>query len=146
MIRGLALGALLAGMIACAAGRMSAAPATTSGSQPPVAPVMAGDPHAQIEALERDITARGGKFEPVATMATAAIPMTAAPTSADATCHPAATPSCGDVCKLSDSICDDAKKICDIAVTLANDTWAAGKCESGKQSCSDAHANCCSCR
>jgi hypothetical protein len=147
VIRGLALGALLGGMIACAAGRMSAAPATASGHQPPIAPgpVLAGDPHAQIEALERDITAKGGTFQPQATMATMATPM-AVPPSADPSCHPATTPTCGDVCKLSDAICDDAKKICDIAVTLANDTWAAGKCESGKQSCNDAHANCCSCQ
>ena len=146
MTRGLVLGALLAGMIACAAGpRAARTPPVTSGSEPPVAPVLTGDPHAQIEALERDITAKGGTFEPQATMATAATPMSV-PSSTDPTCHPAATPSCGDVCKLSDSICDDAKKICDIAVTLGNDTWAAGKCESGKQSCSDAHASCCSCR
>ena len=143
----MALGGLLGAMIACGAAHRSAqSPAAGAGGEPPTMAVLPTDPHAQIEALERDITAKGGTFVPQATMAGAATPMAEVPVSTDASCHPAPTPTCGDSCKLADSICVDAKKICDIAVTLAGDAWAAGKCESGKQSCSDAHASCCSCR
>jgi hypothetical protein len=72
--------------------------------------------------------------------------MTVPPKSTDAACHPAATQTCTDSCKLSDSICDDAKKICDLADQLPGDGWAAGKCASGNASCTDAHAHCCDCR
>lgn len=139
-MRGLALGALLGGIIACGAAR------APSGA-PPVAPssVMPEDPHAQIDALARDITARGGTFVPQASMAAAATPLSV-PAHGDPACHPAETQACTDVCTVGDAICDDAKKICDIAVKLDGDTWAAGKCESGKQSCSEAHAHCCACQ
>ena len=145
MSRGLALGALLGGIIACAASNKAAvAPAAPTSAD--AGPVMPGNPHAEISALEKHIVDQGGTFVAQDVMASAAVPMTVAPKSSDATCHPAQTDRCSDSCKLSDSICDDAKKICDIATTLAGDTWAAGKCESGKTSCTDAHAHCCSCR
>ncbi len=148
MIRGVVLGAFLGGIIACAgASRPAMAPTPSStGAEPPHAPVMGDDPHAQITALQHDIVQHGGTFIDHEMMTSAVEPMSVLPKSTDASCHPAPTQTCADSCKLSDSICDDAKKICDIATTLAGDQWAAGKCESGKTSCSDAHARCCDCR
>jgi hypothetical protein len=146
VIRGLVLGAFLGGIIACAGQRAATAPAPTAGAEPPHAPVMGDDPHAQITALEHDIVANHGTFVDRDAMTSAVEPMSVLPKSTDASCHPAPTQTCGDSCKLSDSICDDAKKICDIASTLADDRWAAGKCESGKTSCTDAHKSCCECR
>lgn len=65
------------------------------------------------------------------------------PTS-DANCKPAQVPACGDTCKLSDSICDAAKRICDIADELA-DEWARDKCASATTACSAARDRCCNC-
>lgn len=148
-MRSVLLGATLAGMIACGAARPSPsavpmAPLNDAAGATPS--IMAVDPHAQIEALEHDITERGGTFVVQLTASTNAVPMDEAPKSTDASCHPAPTPTCTDACKLSDAICDDAKKICDIAVTIPADTWAMGKCDSGKASCLTAHETCCSCR
>jgi hypothetical protein len=63
----------------------------------------------------------------------------------DTTCHPAATQTCTDSCQLSDTICDNADKICKLAAELVGDTWAAGKCDTAKQTCDAAHAKCCAC-
>ena len=62
-----------------------------------------------------------------------------------ATCvrNPSAT--CSDTCQLSDSICDNAKKICDIANQLPGDDWAAKKCSEGNETCSAAKTQCCEC-
>jgi len=103
------------------------------------------DPHAEIAKLEHDIVARGGTFTPQVSIQTDMVTMAELPKSTDASCHPAASETCSDSCKVSDAICDDAKQICDIAGKLAGDAWAAGKCESGKQSCTDANKKCCSC-
>ncbi len=107
---------------------------------------MGPDSHSEISRLVDDIKAHGGSFADSPTASSQATPMAEAPKSTDAACHPAPTDTCSDSCKLSDSICDDAKKICDLAATLPGDTWAAGKCDSGKTSCSDAHDKCCACR
>ncbi len=63
----------------------------------------------------------------------------------DSTCKPAAAQACTDTCKLSDSICDNAVKICDIAKELGNDAWANEKCASGTSSCETAQGKCCGC-
>lgn len=63
----------------------------------------------------------------------------------DPTCKPGASQVCTDTCKLSDSICDSAVKICTIAKELGNDAWAAEKCSSGTASCETAQGKCCGC-
>ena len=115
-----------------------------SAGQPSQAPVMPPDPHAEITALEQDIMAKGGVFTS-ASLTMDVQPMSTFPKSTDESCHPAASQTCTDSCKLSDGICDDAAKICEIAGKLPGDTWAAGKCDSGKASCGDAHKSCCAC-
>lgn len=64
----------------------------------------------------------------------------------DATCTPGTSDTCRDSCKLADSICTSAGKICTIAADMGNDTWANGKCVDGKTSCDRAKARCCGCQ
>lgn len=56
------------------------------------------------------------------------------------------TPRCQDVCKLGDSICDNAERICRISDELVGDEWAQNKCSSAKVSCKEAKQSCCGCR
>ena len=63
----------------------------------------------------------------------------------DPTCKPGTAQVCTDTCKLSDSICDSAVKICTIAKELGGDAWATEKCASGTSSCEAAQGKCCGC-
>ena len=60
------------------------------------------------------------------------------------TCHPASD-TCSQSCTLSGSICDNAKKICDIASELPGDAWASNKCVEGNETCAAAKKRCCDC-
>ncbi len=130
-------------VVACASAQRTSAP-------PPVAPPMTGEsPHAQIERLSNDIEAQRQQMqlpEPVAPLAAHVTPMGRMPTSHDETCHPATSQTCTDSCTLSDSICDNAGKICDLANQLQGDSWAADKCSRAKATCDAAHAKCCDCQ
>jgi hypothetical protein len=54
--------------------------------------------------------------------------------------------SCGDVCLLSDDICDNAEAICAIADELGkDDREGQDRCASAKASCAEAKKNCCDC-
>ena len=136
---------------ACAARAPAARPAVApAAAAPPRADtqVIPADPHAEIRQLAARIDADRGTLAlpppPVcAPSACDATPMAEAPKASS--CQPAPSDACHDTCTLSDSICDDAKQICDLASQLAGDTWAAGKCASAKQTCTDAHARCCAC-
>jgi hypothetical protein len=75
-----------------------------------------------------------------------ATPMATIPLSTDASCKPAKTERCQGSCKLSDSICTNSSKICELAQDLAGDGWAATKCARAKQTCDAAHDTCCSCQ
>jgi hypothetical protein len=146
-----------AGAVACSGARSktAAAPAAESpASGSPAAASSGGDPRAQIEALDRQITdelARAHVAPPAVagcTGAACAAAMSApfaTPTTSDPACHPAATERCKDACTLSTSICDNQQKICDLANQLAGDDWAAGRCEHARASCQAAHDSCCSC-
>jgi hypothetical protein len=54
------------------------------------------------------------------------------------------TQDCIDTCKIEDSICNNAQKICDLASELSDD-WATEKCDSGKASCEEATKKCVAC-
>lgn len=123
-----------------------------SQSAPAPAPP-ASDGHAQIEALDRQISddlARG-KLTPApvscsgAGCAEAMSAPLAVPKPGDATCRPAASERCTDACTLSNSICDNQGKICELAGQLPGDDWAASKCASARASCTAARDACCSC-
>lgn len=116
--------------------------------------VRAGDPHAEIADLDRQIAdelAKANVPQPATASCTGAAcaeamsqPFTT-PSTADAQCRPANTDRCTSACTLSTSICSNQQKICDLAKQLAGDDWAAGKCESARASCQSAHDSCCSC-
>jgi len=141
--------AVLLCVVGCAAPRPASAPA------PAAAPAMASapDPHAQIEALDRQIAddlARGKLPAPAETCRGAACGEAmstpfAVPAIGDARCRPAASERCSDACTLSTSICDNQDKICKLAGELAGDDWAANKCASARASCKAARDACCAC-
>ena len=140
-LAGLALGAFGAVVIACAASHKSAVqpvapPSSAGGVQP-----MPGEApqHDEIDQLAREIeTQRVQMGLPVPAQAHA-VEM------ATATCHRSEADSCKQTCTLTDSICTNAKKICDLASQLANDAWAAQKCSDGNDTCNNAKARCCAC-
>jgi len=134
-------------VLACASASrqtMATAPqANTAGATP----MPAGDPRAQIEELSNRIAAERQQMSlapPTEPMAAPTAPLGVSHIQ-DASCHPASTATCSDTCTLSDSICDNAGKICKLADSLPGDDWAAGKCNTAKQTCSGAHKRCCEC-
>jgi hypothetical protein len=149
------LGAICAAAIACGAARPpSAAPAAAPemGRRPEAAP--GGDPHDEIAALDREIAAQLSRAQvaPPATAACSGAACQAAmaepfatPSTTDPACHPQASARCKDVCTLSDSICKNQQRICELASQLVGDDWAAGKCTTARASCQTAHDSCCSC-
>ncbi len=142
-----AAGAALALALACG----SAIPTASHSVAPRVVGVQGrpSDLRAQIETLDADITSR---LDAVAAAPASPDEIAAArPMTMDAiakVCTPPAPPTatCTDVCKLGDSICDDATRICGLADQLPGDGWAADKCAGGKASCERSRQRCCDCR
>ncbi|MBK9031372.1 MAG: hypothetical protein IPL61_08545 [Myxococcales bacterium] len=131
--------AALTALIAC-----GARPQRADTSAPPLAPV--GAIHDQIVALDQQIAvdrdAQGGTA-PDATAIEAAHTMSVL--DAVGVCARPLDDTCGDVCTLSDSICGNASKICDLAGQLPGDDWAAERCDAGKATCVTASQRCCAC-
>lgn len=126
--------------------------ASASKTMPAAAPVAqhgGGDPHAEIERLSAQIDQQRQQMAlpMAATPGQAPVQPMSVPLSAhaDAQCHPAPTQTCTDSCTISDSICDNAKKICDIATELPGDAWASNKCVEGNETCAAAKKRCCDC-
>nr|HEX4318714.1 hypothetical protein [Kofleriaceae bacterium] len=157
---GVALGAAMSAIVACASQAPRSASMPVTAAPPPTsAGVMPGDAHDRITALSQEIAGERQKLGlPEPAEAPQAPPdgdckptcvieqMAVKPHAEDATCHPAQTQACGDTCTLSDSICHDADEICGLARQLATDPWAAGKCKDAQTSCSAAHDRCCGCQ
>jgi len=148
---GLALGAWCAVASGCGA---SASKASGAAPAMPAVQDRGGDPHAEIDALDRQIAgdmARAHVPSPATAMCTGASCATAMsqpfviPAANDPECRPASTDKCTSACTLSTSICSNQQKICDLARQLGGDDWAANKCENAKASCRAAHDSCCSC-
>jgi hypothetical protein len=160
-ILGLVIGALCAVAIACGGAQKSAAPpgpvmatdASTGGG-----PVMPG-PQSEVDELSRQIEADLAKLglQPQAAPPNACVqpPCDAVALSTDAaaqhtddpSCKPAPSETCQSSCQLSDSICSNSKKICKIAGDLGGgDSYANGKCASGKASCTASRGRCCGCQ
>ncbi len=158
MIRTLGLGISLAlaaaclAAIACGAGsaRSTAPPAAPSASAiPEVGP---RDAHAEIEELDRAISAKLASAQippPVATCsgATCATAMNEPFTTpaSDPACRPPPGDRCSNLCTLSVSICRNQERICNLAQQLPDDEWAANKCTGARASCDAAHDACCGC-
>ena len=148
-----ALAAAAVWFAACASERQAARGPTIT----EVAPQQTGEtqptgPHGEIERLAHEIdTQRLQMALPELAPAPACEQCTATPMSepvtvaSDAQCHPGQSTTCHDSCTLSDSICGNAAKICDLAAGLPDDGWAAQHCTSAKQTCDAAHAKCCAC-
>ncbi|HEY4056069.1 MAG TPA: hypothetical protein VGM39_05645 [Kofleriaceae bacterium] len=146
--------ALAAGFIAACAANKSAPMTAAAPQSTDAAGAMPGDPHAEIDRLAKQIDDQlpMAGVEPMQTPTCAAqgtctaMPMAVPPVAEDTTCHPSKSETCGEVCSLSTSICENAEKICTIAVQLGKaDAYANEKCQSGNDSCSRSHARCCAC-
>jgi len=153
---GFALAAASCGaLIACGASKQKApmpmaAETSPAGGSPQEMP--GGDPKSEIEKLSAEVDAKRAELgldepAPMAAGAPPASPMASIPLSTDATCKPAKTDRCQSSCKISDSICTNASRICELAKDLAVDgAWAAKKCARANQTCEAAHESCCSCQ
>lgn len=144
----LVAGAGAAALVACAAAK-APAPAAHSPAHDVTAPPLAGRPdelRERIRQLDADIaaalaTADLGAPDAAAVEATASVPLADLRT----TCERSSRQLCQDVCRLGDSICDNASAICELADQLPGDAWAAERCSAGKASCKRASERCCTC-
>lgn len=148
LVFGIALGVVVACGGSKSAMRSTASPAPAA--MPGTADGAGGDPRAQITALDAEITADLEKLQlprPTTPPMTPPEAMSAGGIQAtnDPTCTAPLTPTCGDACKLADSICENAGRICGLAGQLGNDPWANEKCSSGTASCEAARKRCCNC-
>jgi len=153
---GIVAGLACAAFVACSAGnKATVAPMAPQNNAPASAGAHSAepptsDPRGQIEYYAQQIDAQRKQIGlPEAVLPMSTQPMSAVPTpphaAEDTSCHAGASSTCHDVCTLSDSICDNSNKICKLADDLGDDEWAAGKCASAKQTCTDAHKRCCEC-
>jgi len=145
-----------AALVACGANRSTAPAAPTTAMPEATAPGMTLDPRAQIEALDREIDAGLAELNvspPVPACVAAATcsqlapePMATQPAVQDPACQPGSSDVCTDTCTLSGSICENAKRICELARDLGGtDAYANEKCAKGNASCEAARERCCSC-
>lgn len=108
-------------------------------------------PHDQITELEQQIDQASAQLAlPAATPSqiagAPAQPMGVLPSAQDPKCHPAPTDTCKTSCTLSDSICDNADRICKLAESLPGDGWAANKCAKANTTCEASRTKCCGCQ
>ena len=158
MVRALLMAACCTALVACASGSQKPASSAPPGALgPPGAASSAGEsplpasPHDQIEQLAQQIDTARVQLELPAPTAEAigaapAQPMGAVPAAQDPKCRPAPTDTCKTSCELSDSICDNADKICKLAAELAGDGWAANKCATANTTCEASRTKCCGCQ
>jgi hypothetical protein len=129
---------------ACAMGgakRSSSTPVASEASPAGASPSPLGDdPRAEIERRYADVEKQRDAMQlpepqissPLAP--TGANPMTSQPKSTDQTCKPAKNDTCTQSCELSDSICENAQRICDLAAEMKSE-WAYDKCAKAKSTC-----------
>jgi hypothetical protein len=146
MVKALLAAACCMAVAACAMGgkAKSAAPESTAASPMPASP------REQLEQLEAQIEASRTELQLEAPtepqiQSAPAQPMGVVPATDDPTCRPAKTETCTTSCTLSDSICSNADKICNIAKDLG-DAWASGKCAKANSTCEASRAKCCGCQ
>jgi hypothetical protein len=99
-------------------------------------------PHDEIQALSNEIDGQRTQLG-VTNASPMAVPTN--PVAVAASCPRPDNDRCSQTCTLSDSICGNAKRICELADQLAGDSWATGKCDNAKQVCDDATKHCCEC-
>jgi hypothetical protein len=137
---------------ACAAGgtRKAASPETAPASSG--APSVLGtDRHAEIEQLDQAIDADRMSMQLVEPALgeigqAPTHPLGAMPHTQDPKCRPAQSDTCKTSCTLSDSICSNANKICDLASSMPGDNWAMNKCAKANKTCESSRTKCCGCQ
>jgi hypothetical protein len=142
---GLAGGAIIAVALA-ACGAAHAPPATQGSAGPDPMPPLA-DVRAEIEALDLAIATDRASLDLDAPGPEAIAAVQAAEVGrAGGTCAPPAGDRCVDACRLSDAICSNAARICELARGLPGDAWATERCDAGKASCAASIERCCGCQ
>jgi hypothetical protein len=144
-VLGLVAGAFVALVIACGASRPMAVAPPTAPTPVQMTPASGGSSHDQIQDLANQIDATRVelKLPEQHGVASSVTPMSSTPEVP--ACARAQSDTCTQTCTLSDSICDNSKKICELADQLAGDAWAAQKCADGKATCAAATRRCCEC-
>jgi hypothetical protein len=128
---------------ACAAIIAAVAIACAAQPRPASSPASSAEsPHDEIQALSNEIDGERTQLgvSNASPMSTPTNPVAVA-----ASCPRPDNDRCSQTCTLSDSICGNAKRICQLADQLGNDSWANGKCDDAKQTCADATKRCCEC-
>jgi uncharacterized protein with beta-barrel porin domain len=136
---GLVAGACMALAIACAA---SVAPMAVA---PQMAPASGSSSHDQIQELANQLDAKRVELKLPEQHGVTNGATSMGNTPEIPACARAQSDTCTQTCTLSDSICDNSKKICELADQLAGDAWAAQKCADGKATCTAATQRCCEC-
>jgi hypothetical protein len=126
--------------IACAAQQSAGVSAP-----PPPAAGESSDPHQRIQELAQRIDVESTQLGLSHDLAVAQ-PETKGPPLAVRQCTAGPSAACQDVCRLDDSICDNAKKICELADQLPNDDWATQQCHNARVTCEASHDKCCACQ
>jgi len=156
---GLLLGSCCALVIACAASKQAASPAVApnsgGGAEPGSQNGMAAldEIRALDQEIEAQLTGMGVKPTPRADCAadgscgrSTPVAMSVPLVVDDPTCKPAASDTCQDSCKLSDSICKSADRICVLAKEIGGaDAYANETCTRGNASCKASRERCCGC-
>lgn len=140
-------------VVACGGSQKSTAAAPTGGAAETTPMTMPNDPRNEIDALAKEIDtalANAGiaTLAPSACEAThscTADPYGLPPRIEDPTCKAPATDVCTQSCTLSDSVCTNAGKICNLARKLPGDDYANEKCQSANDSCKRTREKCCGC-
>jgi hypothetical protein len=141
-------------LAACAAGgaKSAMAPeAATSGAAAPGTSPLPGSPHDEIQQLEDKIAIDRAQLklaEPAESdySNTSPTPMGTQTAAQDPKCRPAQNDTCKTSCTLSDSICGNANRICELAKSLPGDNWALNKCAKANTTCEQSRTKCCGCQ
>jgi hypothetical protein len=150
MVRALVASALCLAIASCAARGKAGTAAAPEASAAATSP-MPASPREQIDEFDRQIEAERAQLqlEPPSDpqiQSAPTQPMGALPAQQDPKCKPAKTETCETSCRLSDSICGNAEKICKLAQELPGDAWAANKCAKANTTCEASRTKCCSCQ
>jgi hypothetical protein len=152
LVVSLALAAACLVALACGAGSARSSAPTVAPRASAIPEVGPRDADAEIEELDRSISAKLARAQippPVATCsgATCATAMSEPFTTpaTDPACRPTPGDRCSNLCTLATSICRDQERICRLAQQLRDDEWAANKCTRARASCQASHDACCGC-
>jgi hypothetical protein len=147
---GLLLGFTCMVALACGASPKQSMSLPAPGEHP--RSVVASSPHDEIAELAADIDRQRVELNlPEPTACESCVqPMSeghtpTAPPTRNPSCPSVPSDRCTSVCTVSDSICGNATKICNLAAQLPGDAWATGKCSTASETCRASQERCCTC-